>query len=114
MISIEIHILKWELVTKRIYFVFNIYHDLYKLKTIVLRYSKSMAEFSESEIRKIRENFDIFDFNRDGRISTVDLIPCFRSLNFVINAKDADKILVDFESNSCSFLEFDQFVMAIK
>ena len=69
-----------------------------------------MTEFSESEKRKIRENFDIFDFNRDGKISTIDLIPCLRSLNFVINARDADKILSDIEDASANFIEFDNFV----
>ena len=73
-----------------------------------------MADFSEAETRKFRENFDIFDFNRDGRISTIDLISWLRSLNFVVIAKDADKILNDIEAESCSFLEFDQFVDVIK
>ena len=69
-----------------------------------------MTEFSESEKRKIRENFDIFDFNRDGKISTIDLIPCLRSLNFAVNAKDADRILSDIEDASANFIEFDNFV----
>ena len=73
-----------------------------------------MNTYPEEEIHRMRSNFDVYDFNRDGRIAAVEVVPCLRSLRFIINNKDAEKIFMEVEQNLGGFVEYEQFIEIVK
>eukprot|EP00013_Stygamoeba_regulata_P025745 CAMPEP_0177663684 /NCGR_PEP_ID=MMETSP0447-20121125/20057_1 /TAXON_ID=0 /ORGANISM="Stygamoeba regulata, Strain BSH-02190019" /LENGTH=153 /DNA_ID=CAMNT_0019169537 /DNA_START=42 /DNA_END=503 /DNA_ORIENTATION=- len=69
-----------------------------------------MSQFTDTQIRELKEAFCLFDTDHDGRISTGDLATVMRSVGKCPSEQQVRDIIAEFFSEGDGTLDFAEFV----
>lgn len=69
----------------------------------------SRPELSEEQKQEIREAFELFDTDKDGRIDYHELKVAMRALGFDMKKAEVLKILRDHDDTGHGLMDFDNF-----
>ncbi|KAL3890968.1 hypothetical protein ACJMK2_003234 [Sinanodonta woodiana] len=68
-----------------------------------------MGEVTEENIKEIKGAFDIFDMDKDGKLSHGELRSVMRLLGLLCSEKELDTIIHDMDSDGNGFVEYKEF-----
>lgn len=69
-----------------------------------------MDDVPESKIREFREAFELYDKDRDGVITTKELISVLKSINSDFTPNQIDAIVADADTSGTGSLNLDDFI----
>lgn len=69
-----------------------------------------MEEIPESKLREFSEAFDLYDKDRDGVITTKELVSVLKSINSDFTPNQIDSIIADADTSGTGTLNFDDFI----
>ncbi len=74
-----------------------------------------MDSLSKSDLDKIREHFNLFDKDGNGKITVSELGIALWSIGYTPTEKELTQIIDDFDANGSGTIEFEEFVeVAVK
>lgn len=68
------------------------------------------SSLTEQQKRDVKEAFNLFDYDGQGKLKTKELKVAMRALGFEPKREEVRKILVDMNKDNAEFLTFDDFV----
>lgn len=71
------------------------------------------SSLTEQQKRDVKEAFNLFDYDGQGKLKTKELKVAMRALGFEPKREEVRKILVDMNKENAEFLTFDDFVTII-
>ncbi|XP_071113250.1 calmodulin-like isoform X2 [Haliotis cracherodii] len=70
--------------------------------------------FSDREILELKQAFDLFDKNNDGKISCEELGCVLRSLGHDYTQPEVEEMIKNADKNENGFVEYDEFLILMK
>ncbi|PAA64908.1 hypothetical protein BOX15_Mlig010231g3 [Macrostomum lignano] len=70
--------------------------------------------FSGRQLKKLKDAFDFFDIDNDGRISSVELHKVLRFLGTKVNEEEVKTMIADVDTNGNGTVEFNEFLRMMR
>lgn len=79
---------------------------------MAMRQTTAGYVLTNMQMNEIRDAFEIFDTQKQGRISIPEFQISFKSLGFVVTEAQMDAVVANFCSEEKQYIVFDEFLAA--